>query len=177
MYIICSTPCLLYYSAASLVCTYGALTLKVNARVCCHISHHLTLWTVINSSLRLSPDTNICQSEIINTIISPMLALYSVSCFKKMWLCLFISEAWISERPLIRLFHYALLSALREHAKNCVFAGLGLWCPICKATKICHYVLVKKIHILFLLFKNTTSSSTGSTGESDSADFADMVYI
>lgn len=35
-----------------------------------------------------------------------MLALYSVNGFK-MWLRLFISDAWISERPLICLFHYA----------------------------------------------------------------------
>lgn len=103
------------FSAASQVCTPEALILKVEiyksgcprARVCCHTSHHLTLWTVRNVSLRLSLDTFICQSEIINTIISPMLALYSVNRFK-MWLCLFISDAWISERPLICLFHYTL---------------------------------------------------------------------
>lgn len=77
------------------------------ARVYCHTSLHLALWTVRNVSLRLPPDTFICQTEIINTIISPMLALYSVNCFK-MWLCLFISAAWISERPLICLFHYTL---------------------------------------------------------------------
>ncbi len=44
------------------------------ARVCCHTSHHLTLWTVRNVSLCLSLDTFICQSEIINTIISPNVA-------------------------------------------------------------------------------------------------------
>ena len=102
-------------SAASQVCTCEALILKEKiyksgcprARVCCHTSHHLTLWTVRNVSLCLSLDTFICQREIINTIISPMLALYSVNRFK-MWLCLFISDAWISERPLICLFHYTL---------------------------------------------------------------------
>lgn len=103
------------FSAASQVCTPEAPILKVNtyksgcprAQVCCHTSHHLTLWTVRNMSLCLSLDTFICQREIINTIISPMLALYSVNRFK-MWLCLFISDTWISERPLICLFHYTL---------------------------------------------------------------------
>lgn len=102
------------FSAASQVYAPEALNLKVKiyksgcprARVCCHTSHHLTLWTVRNVSLCLSLDTFICQSEIINTIISPMLALYSVNRFNR--LCLFISDAWISERPLICLFHYTL---------------------------------------------------------------------
>lgn len=86
--------------------TPEALILKVSAWVRCHASHHLTLWTVTKASPP-PPHTFICQREIINTIISPMLALYSVNCFR-VWLCLFIFPAWISERPLIRLFHYTL---------------------------------------------------------------------
>lgn len=115
-----------------------------HAWVCCHTSHHLTLWTVRNVSLSLSLDTFICQTEIINTIISPMLALYSVNRFK-LWLCLFISDTWISERPLICLFHYTLALGTTQACKELfvvysVFGGLWFWCPICKATKICHDV-------------------------------------
>lgn len=35
-------------------------------------------------------------------------------------------------------------TALHEHAQNCVFAGLRFWCPICKATKMCHRVCVQR---------------------------------
>lgn len=115
------------FLSASQACTYEALILKVRiyesvcprTRVYCHTSDHLTLWTVRNVSLSLSLDTFICQTEIINTIISPMLALYSVNRFK-MWLCLFISDPWISERPLICLFHYTLaLHCMSMHRTAC----------------------------------------------------------
>lgn len=121
------------------------------ARVYCHASHHLTLWTVRNVSLTLPLDTFLCQAEIINAI-SPKLALYSVNHFK-MWLCLFISETWISERPLICLFHYTLpLCSAYMHVENWDFTVVWFWCSICKATKISCHVGMKKIHYFFSSF-------------------------
>lgn len=98
--------------------------------ICCHTSQRFTLWTVTDISLRLSLDTFICQAEIINTIISPTSSLYSVNFFQ-MWLCLFISDAWISERSLICLFHYT--AELNTACQDMRLQGLGHWCPICKA--------------------------------------------
>lgn len=63
MYISCTVYSSFYICwENSKVCTHEVLILKVRlyksecprARVCCHTSHHLTLWTVRNVSLTLS---------------------------------------------------------------------------------------------------------------------------
>lgn len=85
--------------------------------------HHITQDFELSEICHSVPplDALVCQGGILNTIISPMSALYSVNCLK-MRVCLFICQALISERPLICLFHYTLelcTSRLHEEPPVC----------------------------------------------------------
>lgn len=130
----------------SQVFTPEALILKVSTRVCCHTSHHLTLWTVTKASLfppswylHLSarnhkynhfPNVGSLFCQLFQSVTVPL----HFPCMNK-WKAINMSLSLNSGS-----LHHAPMQ------RTACLPGSGFWCPICKVTKICHRA--KIIHVL-----------------------------
>lgn len=127
----------------SQVFTPEALILKVSARVRCHTSHHLTLWTVTKASLfspawylHLSawnhkynhfPNAGSLFCQLFQSVTVPL----HFPCMNK-WKAINMS--------------LSLHSGSLHHApvrRTACLPGSGFWCPICKPIKTCHRVTVQ----------------------------------
>lgn len=122
----------------SQVFTPEALILKVSARVCCHTSHHLTLWTVTKASL--FPPSWYLHLSAQNHKYNHFPNVGSLFCqlFQSVTVSLHFPcmNKWKAINMSLSL-HSGSLHHVPMQRTGCLL-GSGFWCPICKVTKMRH---------------------------------------